>query len=89
MAKDMQARFMVWPVTMLALFGGGWLIYHALTLQRDFQNWLELDLSWSHSSAQWPPILLGIPLFALFMAGIILIVRVSAIAFKAIQNGWL
>lgn len=80
---------MVWPVAALALLGFGWLVHLSLPLQRNLQNWLELDLSWSHGAAQWPPILLGVPLFALFIAGLFLIVRVSAIAFKAIEKGWL
>jgi hypothetical protein len=80
---------MVWPVTLLATLGFGWLCHIALPLQQNFENWLELDLYWSHGAAQWPPILLGIPLFALFITGIVLIFRVSAIAFKAIVNGWL
>jgi hypothetical protein len=89
MSKDMQARLTVWPVTALAFVGGGWIVYHAIPLQQGLQGWLERDLYWPHNLAQWPPILLGIPLFAFFVAGIILIVRVSAIAFKAIQKGWL
>ena len=89
MAKGMQARLMVWPVTVLALLGGGLLAHIALPLQRDLQHWLEVDLSWPHSLAQWPPILIGVPMFALFMSGIILVVRVNAIAFNAILNGYL
>ncbi|HXV00798.1 MAG TPA: hypothetical protein VG166_09885 [Caulobacteraceae bacterium] len=89
MTKDMQARLTVWPVTALAFLGHGYLDYQALPLQRNLQNWLEIGHSWSHGSARWAAILLGLPLFALFLAGILLIVRVSAIAFKAITNGWL
>ena len=89
MTRDAQARLTVWPVTALAFVGHGYLDYQALPLQRNLQNWLEIEQSWSHGAAQWAVILLGFPLFALFLTGILLIVRVSAIAFKAITNGCL
>jgi hypothetical protein len=89
MTREMQARWTVWPVTLLAFVGHGWLVSQLFPAQGSLVIWLELSLSWSQSSAQWAAILLGVPLFAFFMAGIVLTVRVSAIAYRAISKGWL
>ena len=80
---------MVWPVAVLAFVGFGFLVSLGMPLQRHLQSWLENDLLWSREAAQWPPILLGIPLFLMFVVGLLLIVRVCAIAFKAIEKGGL
>ncbi len=89
MTKDAHMRLTVWPVTVLALTGHGWIVLNLLPLQSEWPLWLEINAGWSASWAQALTILLGVPLFAIFMGGIVLTFYVSAIAAKAISKGWL